>query len=286
MIGEAMHPSADFWQQAEGSAPDDLQRWLRQTQMTDPGREAAMLDGLPADVSELCRIVQGVLIHLEWATAYGLSGDDLAHASRETLPLSARLRRLVEADGIQSLLVQRPPNARSLGTCRDFALMLCGLLRHQGIPARVRCGFAAYFKTGRWEDHWICEDWLPDEGRWRRIDPQLDSVLAEHLGIAFDATDIAQDTFMSAGEAWLRCCAGLDDASIFGHGATCGLWFVRVNVMRDHYVLNGSETSAWDSWRNATAEHQSLSDAEQRLTDVIAAHPTQAPSMVSPPWMA
>jgi Transglutaminase-like superfamily len=286
MIGDAMQPSADLRQQARSSAPEDLQRWLRQTQMTDPGREIAMLAGLPADVGELCRIVQGLLIHLEWAAAYGVSADDLAHASRETLPLSARLRRLAEADGAQSLLVQRPPNARSPGTCRDFALMLCGLLRHQGIPARVRCGFAAYFKQGRWEDHWICESWLPTEGRWRRIDPQLDSVLVERLGIAFDATDIAHDTFMSADEAWLRCRSGRDDPSAFGHGTTCGMWFVRVNVMRDHCVLNGSEVSPWDSWRDATATHQSLSDDEQRAIDLIALHPAQALRTVSPPWIA
>ena len=50
------------------------------------------------------------------------------------------------------------------------------MLRHRRIPARLRCGFAAYFDRGRWEDHWICEYWRPAEGRWCRVDAQLDEI--------------------------------------------------------------------------------------------------------------
>jgi hypothetical protein len=194
------------------------------------------------------------------------------------------LRQLALADP-RPLTVQRPPGARAAGTCRDFALMLCGLLRHQGIPARVRCGFAAYFSKGPWEDHWICESRLPGERRWRRIDPQLDGVLAKHLAIAFDPTDLPQNMFMSAGEAWLSCRAGRQDANTFAHGSTCGLWFIRVNVMRDHLVLNGSEVSSWDTWRSAAARHQTLSEDDLRIADAIAADPAQAAKAISPPWM-
>ncbi len=264
---------------------EEPRRWLPQTPMSDPARQAFMLENLPADVGELCRIVQGVLIHLEWIGAYGLSAEDLARPSRETLSLSDRLRGLADADP-QPLTVPRPPKARSPGTCRDFALMLCGLLRHQGVPARVRCGFAAYFREAQWEDHWICEYWLQGERRWRQVDAQLDGVLTQHLGIGFDPTDLPPDMFLSAGDAWLRCRAGQDDAAVYGHGTARGMWFIRVNVMRDHLVLNGSEVSAWDSWRNASAGHQLLDEDEQRVTDAIATQPTQAASTIAPPWMA
>lgn len=244
-----------------------------------------MLQGLPDGISELCRIVQGVLIHLEWVSAYGVSAGDLACPSRETLSLSDRLRQLADADA-RSLLIPRAAAARAGGTCRDFALMLCGLLRHQGIPARLRCGFAAYFREAHWEDHWICEYWVQDERRWRRVDAQLDGVLADRLGIGFDPTDLPQDMFISAGDAWARCRGGSDDAESFGHGRACGMWFIRVNVMRDHLVLNGAEVSAWDSWRNARAEHHVLSDDEMRMADAFAGHPMQAIRMIAPPWIA
>jgi hypothetical protein len=270
-------------QQADGR--DDRQRWLRQTPMTDPGREAVMLDRLPQDIGALCRMVQGVLIHLEWTAAYGLSPSDLARPSRETLPLSDRLRQLAHAVP-QPLTVQRLPKARSPGTCRDYALMLCGLLRHQGVPARVRCGFAAYFREACWEDHWICEYWREAERRWCAVDAQLDGVLTKHLGIAFDPTDLPCDMFISAGEAWRRCRGGQDDANNFGHGTARGMWFIRVNVIRDHLVLNGSEVSTWDSWRAAAAEHQLLSEDEQQVADAIAADPARATRTIAPPWIA
>jgi hypothetical protein len=265
--------------------PEEPLRWLPQTSMSDPAQQAFLLEDMPADVGELCRIVQGLLIHLEWTTAYGLSPTDLARPSRETLSLSHRLRGLTHA-GSQPIAVQRPPKARSPGTCRDFALMLCGLLRHQGVPARVRCGFAAYFREAQWEDHWICEYWLEGERRWRRVDAQLDGVLTKHLGIGFDPTDLPPDMFLSASDAWLRCRAAQDDAGAYGHGTARGMWFIRVNVMRDHLVLNGSEVSTWDSWRNASAGHQLLSEDEQRAADVIAADPAQATRMVAPTWIA
>jgi hypothetical protein len=260
------------------------QRWLHHTRMTDPGPQDVMLGGLPVGIGELCRIVQGNLLHLEWIGAYGLSEQEFAAPSRETLPLSDRLQQFAGA-GVASLLHRRPPQVRSPGTCRDFALMLCGLLRHEGIPARVRCGFAAYFHAGRWEDHWICECWSPAEQRWRRIDPQLDDVLSARLGIDFDPVDLPDRKFLSAGEAWLGCRSGQDDATVFGHGTARGMWFIRVNVMRDHLVLNGSEVSGWDSWRDATAGHQALSEDDLRGADAIAADPAQAPKAISPPWI-
>jgi hypothetical protein len=263
------------------SAPDG--RWFAQTPMSDPG-PSPLLDRLPTTVGDLFRAAQGTLIHLEWISAYGLSVEELQRASRQTLSLSERLRVLADGDP-RPLVVPRPPKERSPGTCRDYALMLCGLLRYRGVQARVRCGFAAYFREP-WEDHWICEYRLPGESRWRRADAQLDEVLVAHLGIAFDPTDLPQEMFITADEAWRRCRAGNGDPATFGHGAICGLWFMRVNVMRDHLVLNDAEVSAWDSWRDAGPKHHVLSDDELKAADDIAADPAQAIRPISPPWIA
>lgn len=259
-------------------------RWFGQTPMSDPGAASTMLDGLPTSVGELCRVVQGALIHLEWVSAYGLSVGDLPRASRQTLSLSERLRVLADADP-RPLVVSRAPKGRSPGTCRDYALMLCGLLRHRGLQARVRCGFAAYFRTP-WEDHWICEYRLAGEPGWRRADAQLDEVLVKQLGIDFDPADLPPQTFLTAGDAWRRCRAGEGDPATFGHGTTCGLWFMRVNVMRDHLVLNDVETSAWDSWRDASPKHHVLSDDELKAADDIAVDPTQVIRSIAPSWIA
>ena len=41
--------------------------------MSDPGRHAALFDGLPCDVRALAEIVQGLLIHQHIAPAYGVA---------------------------------------------------------------------------------------------------------------------------------------------------------------------------------------------------------------------
>ena len=261
---------------------ENPERWRQHGPMSEPGRGPLGFDGLPADVGALCRIVQGVLLHSDWIAAYGVDAAQLRTVSRETLPLVDRLRQIADLDG-GALTAGRPPDRRAVGTCRDYALMLCGMLRQQGVPARVRCGFAAYF-SGEWEDHWICEYWR--EGRWHRADAQLDPVIAPRLGIGFDLADLPDDMFVTAGEAWRRCRSGEADPESFGHGQQAsGLWFVRVNVVRDLHSVNGRETSDWDTWRQATAAHHVLSDAECGETDGIAAQPERASAAPRTPWL-
>ena len=116
---------------------DELQRWRRHSQMSEPGNGPLNFDGLPADVAALCRIVQGMLIHSDWIAAYGVSEAEFRTVSRETLPLAARRTQIGEAS-TGALTAERAPDKRAVGTCRDYALMLCGMLRQQGVPARVR----------------------------------------------------------------------------------------------------------------------------------------------------
>src|SRR5207244_3196618 len=151
---------------------------------------------------------------------------------------------------------------------------LCGLLRSKGISARLRCGFANYFSDG-WEDHWVCEYWDPESQHWHLSDPQLDGVLKGKCKISFEPSDIPRDSFLTAGEAWAACRAGERDPDQFGHGATKGLWFVKVNVVRDHYAVNNRETSAWDAWRAAPASKRAVSDQDCAWLDGIAVRPEQ-----------
>lgn len=265
--------------------PKSLARWLKQSPMSEPGSAVALYDALPRDIGCLCRAIEGLLIHADWAASYGLSPDHFGPEARTTLPISQRLAQISRTDS-RPLSIERPIEARAPGTCRDFALLLCSVLRHRQVPARVRCGFAAYFQNGAWEDHWICEQWLPAEARWRRVDAQLDDVQKRQLGVRFDTTDLPQAMFLTAGDAWRLCRSGTSDAESFGHGTSTGLWFMRVNVVRDHYALNESEVSPWDFWRQAHGPDLIVSEREQRATDPLAEHPDAARTELTPPWLA
>src|SRR5690606_41776458 len=87
-----------------------------------------LLHALPADVPALVRAVQGNLLHIFWAEAYGV-----AHTGEQREGVGIRsaaepLRR-IHAANPAPLTTPRPPEARLVGNCRDFSVLLCALLR-------------------------------------------------------------------------------------------------------------------------------------------------------------
>ena len=226
---------------------DPLKFYATPGPMTAPGPMVTLLDDLPADVGQLVRVVQGLLIHVFWADRYGLELDEARQSEVQIRPLSAKLERIVELDP-RSLTEPRDLDKRLVGNCRDFSLLLAGLLRHQGVPARARCGFGRYFLPDHYEDHWVGEYWNAGQGRWVLVDAQMDALQRGALNLPFDPLDVPRDQFITGGRAWQLCRAGQADAETFGIHDMHGLWFVRGNLVRDVAALNKMELLPWDSW--------------------------------------
>lgn len=167
------------------SSPDF---YARQDALTDPGTLSGLFDGLPEDPAALRELVSRLIVHVGWAASYGIPPD--TPMPRETLPVTQRLA-LTQSALCAPLTLPRSPAQRTFGTCRDYSLMLTAMLRQRAIPARVRCGFATYFTSAPYEDHWICEYWSAAQARWVRADAQIDERLREQLGITFDCADLA-----------------------------------------------------------------------------------------------
>ncbi len=237
---------------------DSLEYYARHGRLTEPGSHADRLAALPSDLPAACRFVQGLLLHADWASAYGVEGVVL---SRDTLPVARRLE----------LAEHSLPERKTSGTCRDFALMLCSVLRQHAVPARVRCGFATYFTSNPYEDHWVCEYWKADERRWAQADAQLDELMCVRLNVRFATTDLPAGTFLNAAEAWRTWRAGKVPDTAFGHGSeAAGAWFMRVNLMRDRLALRKEEVSTWDAWRSLPPERRILDDDAVAECDRIA----------------
>jgi hypothetical protein len=263
---------------------EDIERWTGHSRLSDPAGHVGAIAALPSDIGALNDIIQGVLVHSDWLPEYGLDASRLRATSRQTLPVLERLNDIFERDA-QPLQTARPAERRTIGTCRDFALLLCSFLRSKGVPSRLRCGFAAYFGEG-WEDHWVCEYWDRPSRSWRLSDPQIDSLLKDRYRIGFDPADVPREAFLTAGEAWRDCRDAGADPVRFGHGEVTGLWFVKINLIRDHHVLNGRETSAWDGWRDAPPSSRRVRDDEISLLDRLAACPEQPLVDLVPDWQA
>jgi len=235
---------------------------------TDLTAHGGRVGELPISVADLCSVVQGLVIHPFLAHLYGVAPSALRREELEIRKAADMVTRMLEIDS-RPLNEPRPPESRFVGNCRHFTVLLCSFLRARGVPARARCGFAAYFNPPNLEDHWVCEVWDQDSEAWRLVDAQIDAVQGEALRPSFDPQDVPRAQFLVAGEAWQRCRTGLSDPQRFGILDLRGLWFVRGNVVRDLAAFSKHELLPWDGW--GIMETQEMGDAaEMALLDTVA----------------
>jgi hypothetical protein len=221
--------------------------WLEPGIMTAAGKYAGLFDGLPTGPDGVARVVQGLLIHEFWAEAYGVT---LAEEDRDRVNLrhvEQVLDAIVSRDD-RPLDVPRAPAGRIATNCRGFSVMAVAMLRAQGVPARARCGFGAYFTPEWFEDHWVVE--YADGGEWKLLDAQIDELQRQQLKVGFDLTDVPRDEFVIAGDAWARVRRGEADPDRFGLTAIneAGDWWIAANLMRDAAALENLELLPWDLW--------------------------------------
>jgi hypothetical protein len=244
-------------------AYDALAFYASHSPMTEPGEASALLEPLPDDVAGLTRVTQGLGIYDMVAREfYGFEPPADRLGEIHLRPIARRLARIMELDD-QPMHIAREPERRLLGRCNAFALMLVTMLRAKAVPARSRCGFAAYFNSPNFEDHWVCEYWDARTRRWRLADPQIDEVWRRRLDIRFDTLDLPRAQFLTAAEAWRRCRSGEADERRFGisFAGLRGLWFVAGSLVRDIAALNKMELTPWDVWGAQPAPQEEFDPA-------------------------
>jgi len=234
--------------------------YRQQSPLTDPGELSPLFDGLPRDVGALAEVVRGGILHRDettWRFGFEVSRE---HEDEPQTRYAQEILRLMGSWNGREL-----PD-RFVGTCRDFALLLCSMLRHIGVPARLRVGFGGYFVKDFFDDHWVVEYWTDEHG-WRLADAQVAGDARAAYGVGFDVMDVPRDQFVVGGAAWIACRAGEADPDAFGvHGAGLkGMWEIQGSVIRDLASLNRVETLPWDNWGLIPREYQDLGDADVAL---------------------
>jgi hypothetical protein len=222
----------------------------------------------PADLDTLRGVVQGLLLHRDWAPAYGVVGDDIRFDEQNLRSTAEVLTRALELS-TEPITVTRQPVDRVLCICRHFTLLHTALLRSQGVPARVRCGFSHYFDPTKWYDHWITERWNGE--RWVRDDPQVDELQAKTVNLDFDPYDQPPGKFLTGSEAWVAARAGDVDPNLFGIFDMWGLAFIAGNVVSDFACLNKVELLPWDGWGMMTGPYDPVTDEAAAVLDDVAA---------------
>ena len=207
--------------------------------------DSTALAGVPTAPEDMRSVVQGLVLHREWASVYGVEAGALRVDEQNLRSAAEVLGRAFEISA-GPVTAARAPADRVVGICWHFAVVYAALLRARRCAVRVRCGFAGYFDAAKWYDHWIVERRIGD--RWVSDDPQIDAVQAEALSLGFDPHDQPPGKFLTAGEAWLAARAGKVDAERFGIYDMWGMGFLANNVIKDFACLNKAELLPWDSW--------------------------------------
>jgi hypothetical protein len=224
-----------------------------------------LLEGLGREPREICWPAHHLVIEPDAAERVGIPP---ARLSEKNLRPAGRLIAALLALDPSPIDVPRTEKDRVVGTCRHFALLSCALLRHRGIPARVRCGFATYFQPGQALDHWITE-YRTEARRWVRIDTEILGA-----GVLDAPEDLQPGQFLSGGEAWAAYRQGRVDAAAFGVYGTpnFGPAEIRGNAIKDLAALNKVEMLPWDEWGPMPAIYGGHTGPEvDSLLDEIAA---------------
>ncbi|MGH3165047.1 MAG: transglutaminase-like domain-containing protein [Trebonia sp.] len=251
--------------------------YTRPGTMTDAGRHESLLTDLPGDPAALAAVLHGLMVHEHMAESYGVH---LSQEDRRTVhvrPTAELLAEIIARDP-RPLAAARPPAGRVPGNCRHFTVLMTAMLRAHGTPARARCGFGAYFGTGTFEDHWVCEYWDSGQERWRLIDAQIDGTQLGWFPIDFDLTDVPRDQFIIAGDAWARVRARQADPAKFGlsMAGEAGDWWIAGNLMRDGAALLNTELLPWDCWGAMPGPEDTIDDSLAGLFDELT-RATQTP---------
>jgi hypothetical protein len=275
--------------------PQDFYR--TQSKLSDPGAFAPLFDALPDDLDSLCEAVRNIYVH------YMSGRIEKTRKSEVDLRYTSAILERVQALHPRPLAVARTRNRKVVGCCRDAALLLCSMMRHKGIPARMRVGFATYIRVGLGLkplklDHAVTEYW--DAGRWKLVDAEQDDALIKHNQLDFDVHDIPRDRFLVGGRAWQMARRGEADPNQFCGGPDDffkGLWAIRNRMLGDLSALNKAELLLWDSWGwmeyefkpteadKAMLDHiadvtQQGDEAFDEIRALYAKHPFKAPPVV------
>lgn len=252
------------------SHPPQIEFYLQQSCFSNPQQHTSLFDDLPDDIGELCKIVRGVYVHYRDKRIPSSETHRLTEV--DTRYLSQILDNIIGLDN-HSLMKSRDTKQCFIGCCRDASLLLCSILRHKGIPARIRVGFATYIQTESpfpYVDHVVTEYWDATLQRWKKVDPEQDERLIEKNQIDFEVLDIPSNRFLVSGQAWQIGRESKARWNDFGvNDDVKGRWFVASYLIRDLAALNRHEVLLWDTWGLMNV-FDKLSPSDLELLDRIA----------------
>jgi hypothetical protein len=256
----------------------NLEFYIKQSGFSDPKEYGFLYDNLPTEPKEIFSIVRNLLLHMRDGELFNYRIPPKRFEEVEYRYINKILGNIIKKD---DRLISKPRliQKKAIGTCRDFSLLACSMLRHVGVPSRIRFGFNTYYYRLFFHDIVLLEYWDFSSARWRFVDVRTTDVQVKghkFFNVDFDLCDIPCDRFILAGEAWGKCKNAKMNCKQFGHDPVKkinGLWYIRNKIMQDLAALNKTELLMWDCWgyMRQTENDADLYDTEQsKVIDQVA----------------
>lgn len=249
--------------------------------LTDPQEYYFFIEQQPDNVEQICESISSLILNDFLYSIHCLQIPDLCSDDVNLRSIKEKLTEINQR--IQCNEFIKENDSCSLGNCRDISLTLCAILRHKGIPARLRSGFATFFNPIKKFDHWICEYWNAEKYNWDRIDgwmyqikKYIDKLPDEYAKsfsyLGLNPLYLDSKFFITGAEAWEKCRNGEDEFKNYGtyQIGLEGEWFVRDNMIRDLFCLIKTEPLPWDCWGIMGKQNQTIDETEYMLLDKIA----------------
>ena len=208
-----------------------LDFYRQYSSFTDPGEYKYLYENLPDSLSELCSLIRSQFIHpyAELPKYREQIPKERWNESLKYPTVKSVLEGLLSYDA-SGLVKNRKPEDRLVLGCRHNAILLASILKHRGIPARIRMGHVTYLKPGFHLSHTICEVWNKSDQRWMLVDPSTVMI------------DFSRDKFDFINDLWLKMQNGEIDLNQYGFpGRYSGLVSIVGKVPPDLASILGAE---------------------------------------------
>jgi hypothetical protein len=100
--------------------------YAQQGQISAPAEHAPSLAELPPDIPGTIACIQDLMLHLHWAGRYGVTLNRVRQEEANLRTVRDRLAKINALDG-PPLPPPLPLSKKTVGTCRDFSLLLSAI---------------------------------------------------------------------------------------------------------------------------------------------------------------
>lgn len=256
------------------------------SRFTDPKDFSFMLNKLPDDIIEICKVAEQQMVHQNLMIYH-----NVPYKRNEGIPpRMPKLLKMLRDKKPYNLYEEREIKHRIVSSCIVESHFLAGLLRYKDIPARTRAGnfknvltnpkhYTSFWeKTFRgrgvmrdlltndpdgWQEwvnsfiskqiqdnhyieHWICEYWDEEMNKWRILDANT-TFLRASCGIDVDYL-LSQEYFEYSFEAWKKMRSDKNfNPDQYREDEQDGPFHIRKSLLWDFFSLLNHDIAGMDS---------------------------------------